>query len=319
MSTKVIDVHAHLIPPKYCEYLGKNDALKEDGVPQPAWEVDSHLEMMDKCGIDYSLLTVSSPHPYFGDDQACQEITRYSNEYCAELKQKYPEKFGFSACVPLPNIEASIAEIAYAYDALHADGIKLPSNCRGMYLGDPAMEPMFEELNKRKAVITIHPHRPTPTQENVFSAGPIPLFEFLADTTRAVLNMIGNGVFDRYKDIAVIVPHCGSFLPNIKDRFFSMANAYVPRGIMKPVDIEGAFSRLYYDIAGNPLPVLMKLLLSTSNPSKLMYGSDTPFTPTMAIQGALNALRNTFDHDESLIPYREMILEDNAKALFGLK
>ena len=117
---------------------------------------------------------------------------------------------------------------------------------------------MLEELNKRHEICNIHPHRSKPINENIFTAGPVPLFEFIANTTQAVLNLIGNDVILRYPNITCIIPHCGPFLPNIYEKFMGMSKILIPQKMIKEVDVEASFKKLYFDIAGNPAPHLLK-------------------------------------------------------------
>ena len=288
-----------MIPPVYYEALKTHDALLEDGFPLPAWSADEHLEFMDEAGISWSLLSVSSPHPYFRDAKESRQLCREINLYGAELKNKYPERFGFAAIVPLPDIDGAACEAVYALDVLKADAVKLASNSRGLYLAEPCMEPLFEELNKRKCTVIIHPHRPEPIKEGIFTAGPIPLFEFLCDTTRAVLNLIASGVTARYPDIKFIVPHCGSFLPNIYDRLKGICRILVPQGLMNDIDVETEFAKLYFDTAGNPLPDLLPLLESKAAPGHILYGSDYPFMLKEQVLENLKALK---EYKSSLSP-----------------
>lgn len=217
----------------------------------------------------------------------------------------------------MPDVKAAIREAEYALDKLNADGIKLASNSRGLYLGDTELDPLMEEPNKRHAVYNIHPHRPNPMKEGVFSAGPVPLFEFLADTTRAVLNLIGNGVIDRYPDITWIVPHCGSFLPNIYDRFQGMAKVLVPKGMMKDMDVAENVSRLYFDISGGPAPNLLTWLLTIAQPDHILYGSDYPFTPADQAAENMEMLLDMMERDD-LRDKKYMILYKNAERLFKI-
>ena len=218
---------------------------------------------------------------------------------------------------PLPDIEASIEEARYALGTLGASGVKLASNSRGLYLGSPELDPLMKTLNERRAICTIHPHRPEPIKEGVFSAGPVPLFEFIADTTRAVLNLIANGVIVRFPNVTWVVPHCGSFLPNIYDRFEGVVQLLAPKGLMKDIDVRESVEKLYFDLAGNPAPHLLGWLLAIANPKHVMYGSDFPFTPDFGVEHNLNKLFELLDSED----YRSMkedILRNNAKELFGL-
>jgi len=314
--SKIIDAHCHYTVPEYYEILLKNGAELEDGFPIPDWSVEAHLELMDEAGFEWTMMSVSSPHPYFQDDAEGRGLVRKFNEKAAAVKREYPDRFGFGACLPLPNVDAAIEEAKNAIDELGADSIKFASNSRGMYMGDPAMAPLFDYLNEKKCVINIHPHRPAPQQEGIFTAGPVPLFEFLCDTTRAVLNMIANGVIERCPDIKVIVPHCGSFLPNIYDRFLLIREILVPKGLMQPIDVEKSFSKLYFDLSGNPAPHLLEFLLTVTTPDKIMYGSDFPFTAKPLVLRNLKRLTDMLDEKPNLTPYKDQFMYETARKLF---
>ena len=180
------------------------------------------------------------------------------------------------------------------------------------------VEPLMAELNKRGVVANIHPHRPEPIKEGIFSAGPVPLYEFIADTTRSVLNLICKGVIEKYPNIKWIIPHCGSFLPNIYDRFLLVSEILVPKGLMEPVDIKANFERLYYDLSGNPVPHLLEFLLTIAKPEQIMYGGDFPFTAAPLVKRNLGRFIDMMDTKEHLTPYKDMILYDNAAKLFGV-
>jgi len=314
---KIIDAHSHILTPDYLAYVKENGAALEDGFALPNWSAEEHLDLMEQCGIEWSLLSVSSPHPHFGNDEACIALTRKMNEDCAALKEKYPGKFGFCASLPLPDVDASAEEAVYALDVLKADGIKFASNSRGLYLGDPKLDPIFEELDKRDAVVIIHPHRPAAVTDGIFSSGPIPLYEFLCDTTRAVMNMMANGVLTRYPRVKLVVPHCGSFLPNIASRMESLQPVLMAQGLLEnPIDVKDNISRMYFDTAGTPAPDLLPFLLTMTTPDKIVYGADYPFTPIPVVRKNLEHLLKLFEEREDLKPYKNMILWENAEKLF---
>lgn len=316
---KIFDGHSHLLNADYIQCLRRNGAEWEDGFPLPEWSIESHLAYMDSCGVDWSLLSLSSPHPCFGDAEECAAVCRSINEDAAGYKREYPDKIGFCAVLPLPDLKKAMEEAVYALDVLGADGIKLASNSRGLYLGDPALDPLMEELDRRGSVVIIHPHRPHAMTEGLFPSGPAPLFEFLCDTTRAVLNMMGHDIFRRYPDMKVVVPHCGSFLPNIADRFAGLQTLLVQAGVLsRAIDVKDSISRLYFDIAGSPVPDLLPLLLKTADPKHIIYGADYPFTPAQYVKAGLERLLQAFETDPTLRPYRDGILWENARDLFGL-
>ena len=316
---KIIDGHSHVLTKEYMEFILQNGAELEDGFALPAWSAENHLKFMEECGIDWSLLSVSSPHPFFGNEEECISLTRKMNEELAAIKKQSPGKFGFCASLPLPNVEAAVEEAVYSLDILGANGIKFATNSRGLYLGDKKMDPIFHELDKRHAVVTIHPHRPEPLKEGLFSSGPVPLFEFLCDTTRAVLNMMANDVLIRYPNVKIIVPHCGAFLPNIASRIESAQPILAQNGLLDhPIDVKENLSRLYFDLAGNPVPHNLPYLLTIAGPDQLIYGADYPFTPAPLAKKNLEALRSFLEESEVLKPYQDQILAENARKLFGL-
>lgn len=312
--TPIIDLHTHLVPPVYRAFLEQHNALLEDGFPLPPWDPDRHLEFMDRSHIAFSVLSLSSPHPYYGDGAACREVVRAVNEECAQCRRQHPDRFGFAACLPLPDVEAAVQETVYAMDTLGAVGVKLGSNTQGVYLGDPRLDPIFRELNARGGLLLIHPHAPAQMSREVFSAGPVPLFEFLCDTTRGVLNMMYQGFFDKFPQVKVVVPHCGSFLPNITDRLRGIQPILMGSGLLdRPMDVDGCLSKLYFDLAGNPAPHLLPLLLTMTTPDHVVFGSDYPFTPEPAIRANLDQLAQPAEQ-----PLLDRMLWDNGAALLGL-
>ena len=316
----LIDVHLHYAIPEYFDYLEKNNALFEDSILLPRKSHEEMIEMMNQSGTSLAFITLSSPQPWY-EATASEgiELCRKLNKAAADLQRKYPDRFRFHATLPLPDVDAAIREAVYALDELGASGIKLASNARGQYLGDPSLEPLFAELNKRKTVINIHPHRPANLDDSLFSAKIIPVFEFFSDTTRAVLNIMGHGIMERYPDLKIIVPHCGAFLANIADR----AEEFIPLlkrlGVLKEeLYAKENLSRFYYDMAGNPIPDLLPLLMRFVPASHILYGSDYPFTPMQKSIDRVADIRAFLDADPRLAPYREMFFHENAERLYRL-
>lgn len=283
---KLIDVHSHFLSKEYIQFLEENNATLEDGFLLPQYDLEEHKKLMETCNIEHAFLSISTPQPYFvGQDKESIDMCRLLNEQMASIKDR-ENHMGYFACLPLPNIEASISEAIYALDSLHADGIKLASNSRGLYLGDKKLEPLMEVMNERHTVCVIHPHKPEPIKEDVFSASIAPLYEFLVDTTRAVLNMIASGVVINYPNITWVIPHCGSFLPNIYNRFIGISKVID----LHNIDVKESFSKLYYDLSGITSKEALDLLLTITTKDHLLYGSDYPFTPINQIENNLNKL-----------------------------
>src|ERR1035437_2877738 len=141
--TPAIDVHVHYVPAFYRKALEDANQMQTDGIPVPEWNTQKQLELMDRMNIAVAMLTISSPGLYFGDIVTTRRLVRECNENGAEFVREHPRGLGLMAALPLPDVDASLAEIEYALDVLHADGIKLATHSGGMYLGDERMEPVF--------------------------------------------------------------------------------------------------------------------------------------------------------------------------------
>jgi len=313
-SISGIDVHVHYVPDFYHKALEAAGEDTTDGVPVPAWTPQAHLDTMDRMNTAVSMLTISSPGLHFGDDEAARQLTRRCNDYGAALVRDFPKRFGLLAAVPLPDIDGTLAEIDYAYDTLHADGLKLATHSRGLYLGDARLDPVFAELNRRKAVVVLHPQKPAAVPENVLEGYPIPMMEFLVDTTRAVVNMIMNRTLERYPDIKMVLPHAGAFLSVLPDRLTGRKKWFAPAGQQgEAPNIHEALRHMYYDMAGYPVPGQLYALLQLMGPDRLLYGSDWPHTPEAKATGLKQKLLTTnLLTDEQ----RRAVFYDNALGLF---
>ena len=313
---KLIDVHGHFVPQIYLDALEKHNCLLADRFPPPVWNPEKHEQFIEDMNIAWSLFSLSSPNPYFGDTLECKELCRAINEEASAFKKKHPGKVGFNAVLPLPDVDAAIEEAKYALDHLNADGIKFASNTAGQYLGDPALDPLFEELDRRGVITNIHPTKPVPIQQNVFSAGPVSLYEFIADTTRCVMNMIANGVLERYPNVKVIVPHNGSFLPNIYNRFQGLLAILGPKGLMPNIDVKANFAKLYFDCAGHPVP-LIDFLLTCTDVDHILYGSDFPYTGLPEMKHNIELMEERYGNSDQFD--LDKIYYKNAEKLFGIE
>lgn len=316
VSAQMVDVHSHIILPEYREVLKVHGAELEETFPLPEWNVERHIAFMDSAGIRTAVLTMPAPQPYYGDAGESAACIRRVNEVSAEIKQRYPERFKFCASLPLPDVEAAIREAVYALDTLGADGVKLATNSRGQYLGDEALDPLMEILNERHAVVILHPHRPTPYPKEIIATTPLAMYEYPAETTRAVVNMLARNVLVRYPNLKVVVPHCGSFLPLALPRMKSILPAMVKQGYMQPIDWEGNLSRLYFDLAGNPTMEILRSLLTLTTPDHILYGSDYPYLPDAVLKANLQRLKQTLASDKELAGYADLFLWKNAEDLF---
>ncbi|MDE6650438.1 MAG: amidohydrolase family protein [Muribaculaceae bacterium] len=311
-----IDVHSHIVTDEYLKYLADNSALMEDGYPLPSWDERAHIAFMDSAGIERSVLTLSSPQPWFGNLKESRKVIRSVNERMAKAKHDNPHRFLWCAALPQPSIDASIEEAVYALDTLGADGVKLATSVDGVYLGDSIYDPLMKVLDEHEAVVILHPVKPNPVNENTFTGGPIFVYEYPAETTRSVLNMVAHNVMTRYPNIKVVVPHTGSFLPYAVPRLKGGYPLLLQHGLTEPIDIEGNLSRLYYDLAGGPSTEAIRMLLTVTTPDHIMFGTDYPFVPTPILEKVAAKVRNEILQDTELAEHADDILRNNALRLF---
>ena len=313
-SMAQIDVHSHIVTPQYLAALEQHGALMDEGFPIPHWDVEKHIAFIDRAGISTAVLSMPAPQPWFGDVEEAAKICRSVNEECALLKARYPGRFMFCAALPLPDVGAAIEEARYALDVLGADGVKLATNAYGQYLGDPALDSLMAFLNERHAVIITHPHKPSAVNNQLIASVPLASYEYLAETSRAILNMVAHNVLVRYPNLRVVVPHCGSFLPTALPRFRSLLPVMVKQGIMQPVDVDANLSRLYYDLAGAPTDEALDMLLDITTPDHLLYGTDYPYVAEEALIAGKRALAGRLALHALA---EEDIFANNARRLFG--
>ena len=287
MTLHRIDTHHHPYPPVYIAKTG--DVLKHtthafyDRLTK--WQPSQAIEAMDKDGIAVSVLSISTPSVWLGDAVSSRIFARECNEAAAQIQADHRGRFGHFAALPLPDTDGCLQEIEYAFNALKADGIALTTNYVDKYPGDEAFAPVFEELDRRKAVVYFHPTAAS-FAFNVIPNIPPPTIEFPFDTTRAIVSLLFGGTFHRCPNIKWIFSHGGGALPMVANRLVGLAknrpelNARVPNGVMHEL------SKLYVDVVGVTTPGAMRAVLDIVPMSHLLFGSDFPFwSPETTIKG----------------------------------
>lgn len=277
MTNGRIDVHHHVIPPKFSETLRGRGINFVAGAPLPNWRPENSLEVMDLNGIQSSILSLSCPGVYFGNKNEAIDLARNCNEYSAEVKEYYPSRFGFFAVLPMPFTEAACKEAMYALDILQADGIVLMGSTDGKFLGDAHFDELMSELNRRETVVFVHPNMHE-TSESLSINTPGFMVEFLCDTTRAAVNLVLTGTIEKYPKIKWILAHAGGFLPYVAWRI-SLGNMMKEIAVNAPQGILEYIKRFYFDTALSPSPMAMAALKELVEPSHILFGSDFPFAP----------------------------------------
>jgi 6-methylsalicylate decarboxylase len=278
MSAHRIDVHHHIIPPKYVAHLTPQRVFNQSGRMPPAaqWTLEKSLEVMDGSGIATALTSVSAPGTWFGDVQEGRMLSRECNEYAARVARDHPGRFGILASLPLPDVEGSLREIEYALDVLHADGFVLMTSYDNRWPGEKEFAPVFDELNRRKAVVLFHP-TVAPCCMDLMTNIPDATVEFMFDSTRAVTSMLYSGTFSRCADMRFIIPHCGSAVPLLQARISGMWSWNKESQRLVPQGVAHELKKLFYDVALSARPECLDPLLRLVTPKNVVFGSDYPW------------------------------------------
>ena len=288
---RIIDTHHHIYPPRY---VAQNlPRLLEDAALLPAsayqnWTPSLALEQMDKAGIASAITSITSPGIWYEGDNGHRARARDCNEFGASMMREHAGRFGMFAAIPVPDMDGSLAEIAYALDVLKLDGIGVLTSYAGKLIGDPAFDPVFDEINRRKAKVFVHPTMSC--CGNVFPGVSGPTIEFPTDSCRAIASLLLRGTFARCPDITFIFSHGGGTLPSIVQRVIGSVRTLSPedRARFVPKGAEYEIRRQYYDTASVALnPAGMAAVMKLYPATQITYGSDAPFGSTTGIAEAL--------------------------------
>jgi len=280
-GSRLIDVHHHFYPRPLIDAMQAWQT--KHGLPplqggQADWTPARTLEEMDRNGIATAILELASPQGVWFEvaPEAIPVLSRTCNEYAAGLMRDHPGRFGLFASLPMPNVEASLREIAYAFDTLHADGIGLPTSFGDRWPGEAAFAPVFAELDRRKAIVTLHPYAPNCCGTLIPGVAQS-ILEYPYDTGRAVLSLLVNGTFARYRQIRWVLPHGGGPLPALAGRIDTFVHNARNIAEIAPNGIDYELKRLYYDTANAAYAPTMAALLTYVAPTQVLFGTDFPY------------------------------------------
>ena len=312
----VVDVHAHFLPSAYLQTLqAAGIKLLDGGIPIPQWSLERALAVMDECGIETAILSVSSPGLTVVTPEEEPRLARAINEAAALIRSENKGRFGGFATLPMSDPKAGLREIEYALDTLKLQGFILPTNHRGRYLGHTDFRTLFGALNERRAIVFIHPTSPSCIQ-CIDGGRPAPMIEFPFDTTRTVVDLIYSGAAEAFPDVRFILQHAGGTLPFLAQRVAAFAAVpFVSPRPAGPQEVLRQLARFYYDVALSASPAQVEALRSLVPMSRILFGSDWPFTPTPLVSNALAAL---YANERLTAADRNAILRDNARALLSM-
>ncbi|KAH7320280.1 hypothetical protein B0I35DRAFT_431084 [Stachybotrys elegans] len=292
MAPCKIDVHHHIIPPAFAKAWSE-DPKQSQGMKLPPWTPEHSLEFMKRHDIGFSIVSLGAPATSIGSGESTTSFCRQMNEYSAELCKQYPDKFGFFATLPsLEDTEGCIGEIRYAVEELGANGVNILTSYGDKYLGHADFQPIWDELNRLKTVVFIHPGIESPI-DAITEPGmlPKPIFDWTHETTRAAIHLISTNTLKPRPGVKVILPHGGGTLPYIANRVAQLGSAFKLFADGKTAEefleeVRG----FYYDVAFAGYEEPLGLLLGFVKPGHLLYGTDYPFGREDMVKQQLDAL-----------------------------
>lgn len=313
-SADLIDVHHHARPPRYAETLARAGITQQADRPVPEWTREESLEMMERHDIATAILSLPDAEYVCRDPDIAYQLSRGVNEMFADLIAAMPDRFGGFGNIALPHLDLALREIGYALDTLKLDGVLLNSNYGGVYPGDPRFDPVFEELNRRSAVVFVHPAFPIHDASPNLSLPPY-LLEFVIDTTRCIANLIERDIPGRFPKIRFIFSHAGGVAPYLLFRF---ACVDAMRGRDSDPDFgalrgkyANALAQFYYDTAMSASSHTLTTLIDIAGPNHVLFGTDYPRVPPTVINATANGVMAISDH-----AVRNRIGHVNAEGLF---
>lgn len=308
----IIDVHQHIISDPFRSLLLGKGISGGAGEELAQWSAEQAIGAMDRYGIRASVLSYTISGIDIDDLKFLAKLCRESNEALAGVVSANPERFGGFAFLPLPDVDATLKEIEYSLDTLKLDGVGMHSNMGGIYPGDGRFDPVFEELNRRKVVVHLHP-TDIPEHGARSLRWPPYIVEFIFETCRAVENLIFSGTMDRFPDLSIILSHAGGAVPYLAWRLWT--GEFTVPGFKErcPSGVFNNLKRFYYDTAMAANAAVFGSLREMADPDRILFGTDYPYMPEIAIGLYLNELSKDNGFNEA---QREGILHSNTGKLF---
>lgn len=269
-ARNIIDVHAHYQPP----------AIRGLNMPGPmnAWDLQKQIEDMDVAGVTRAMLSVTTPGVPVTGEQG-RRIARESNEYAAKLATDHGRRFGFFTCVPIDDIDAALKEVAHGFDVLKAQGVGLLTSYSGRWLGDAQFDPLFAELERRKAIVYVHPTNAACCTRLIPEVADT-IIEYGTDTTRAIASYVFRGAARRFPNVRMIWSHSAGTMPYLIERFDGADRSAAVRA-QAPDGFRASIGRFWYDVAQASNPVSTRALRSVVPMERIVFGTDYPFRTSL--------------------------------------
>jgi 6-methylsalicylate decarboxylase len=310
-----LDVHAHYFSKEYVALLERHGHDKDHLEPgyrllHQTREADftERFGAMDRAHVDKQILSVSGVSPYSLEEKFAVEGAQFVNNEYAALAREMPARFAAFGVLPMPHVKAALAEIARTLDELDMWGVTMTTSILGTSLADPSFDPIYAELDKRGAVLFLHPAGLACGSAELVSTGLTWPLGAPFEDSMAILELLQSGFTQRFPRVRAIVPHLGGTLPFLIQRLDHMAGRFMPgKGVPRE-----ELSKFWYDTV-NGYPPSLRLAIETFGLERIVFGTDWPFW-----KGEAHQLAADFIERAGLTAAQiEAIYVGNARALFG--
>src|SRR5580704_16238962 len=310
-----IDVHAHYWTEGYLDLLvdlGKADAGAARGIGAGGGaELEARLRLMDRAGVQLQVLSACPQSPYGDDAKKAAGAARFINDQYAGLAARYPDRFAAFAALPMPHPDESLGEMHRALDELGMAGIAMNTTVLGRALVDPGYEPVFAELNRRAAVLYLHPAGNSACSPLIGDYHLTWMIGAPVEDTISVMHLITRGVPARYPDITIINSHLGGALPMLLQRADDQYGWEAPDTPERP---STAARRMWYDTVGHGHVPALRCAIDSLGADRLLLGTDFPYENGDTFVRAVDYI-----HDPQIdTTAAQAILDQNASALLGI-
>ena len=315
-----VDVHAHCYPQFYIDELARIGIDKGGGVgvPIPLWGgAQQRIAEMDGFGVDMEVLALSAPNVYFQDRVLSRSLAERTNDFIANVAEESPKRFLSLASIPLTDLDDALEELARALDTLKMDGIVLGTNVNNVPLSDDRFLPFFEEVNRRKTPVVLHPQKSLVEKlmpEEDEGLGIPSSVGFLFETTRTMAQMTFKGTFERLPDLTFVLPHSGGAIPFLCPRWDIFYRSRPKGHRLKQLSYPPShyLKRHYYDTALSYAHSSLRCTLDFAGADHVVLGTDHPYTNDFRGKETVESIE-MFDLSSE---EKEKIFSGNAARLF---
>ena len=302
---RLVEIHSHAV-----FNIGQGAPLAE----QPSWSVEQSLSLMDRYGIETSVISVPDAANR-ATGQEASDVARRINEKIADIVAKHPRRFGGMVTVPGRDPERAVQEMEYGLDTLKLDAVATSTNIDDTYLGEARFDAWFQAMDKRGVTLFIHPSTLTSASSMDVRMN-FSVLEFMFDTTRMLANMVITGAKKRFNNIKMISTHAGGTMPFLLKRMQMLEVHWglnEGRTTIAAEEIKDVLASFYYDLTGSTTQTQINGLLEFVPTSQILMGVDMPFMPLWSIETAIHEVA-TFPRFSS--KDIDLIAHENAARLF---